>query len=461
PKWHEVGTDLNFRSFWDNGLLFETANKDWRIHVGGRFQYEPVWWIQPTKLQGLPPGNGGIPNSGKGAGVGVLDDGSFFRRVRFRSDGVGYDLVEYALEVDFEQLNFITYDHLWFGFKNVPFLGTIRVGQMKTPQGMDNIGSDYHLTFLERDVLSEGIWASLFSQGIQISNTFFNDNVSFQTMFHRVQPVTQFFTSSYGDGDYAETTRLTGTPLYANEGTDVVHLGMSYQWRHANLGRDIQPGGTGNEYADTQHVVRFRARPELRDAIGIGTIGNGLLGGDPARFVDTGYFLASNVHTISPEFLWIAGRFSVQSEAACAIVQNAQSIYPSSAFGVSRGTPVFWGGYIESSCFLTGEHRGYDRRFGTFDRPKVRENSFLVKGEDGRYHWGWGAWQVAYRYSYLDLNNSGINGGLLSQHTFGLNWYLNDNTKIQFQYSNIQRNVVSPAVSGNVNGFGMLGQWYF
>ena len=61
----------------------------------------------------------------------------------------------------------------------------------------------------------------------------------------------------------------------------------------------------------------------------------------------------------------------------------------------------------------------------------------------------------------VDLNSNGINGGQLDQHSFVLNWYLNDNTKIQFQYSNIMRNVAGPAVSGTVHGFGVLGQWYF
>ena len=294
-----------------------------------------------------------------------------------------------------------------------------------------------------------------------IANNFANNNVSFQTMFHRVQPVQQFFTSDFGDGDYASTTRLTWTPLYADEGANVVHIGSSYQWRHADLGRTIQPGGTGNDFADSQHVVRFRARPELRDSVGIGTVRNGLLGGDPGRYVHTGYLVASNLPQGSPEFLRNGGPFPVQAEAAWAFVQNARSIFPNSAFGTPRGDPMFWGGYIQASWILTGEHRGYDRRFGTFDRIKVRENSFLVKGDDGRYHWGTGAWEVGYRFSFLDLNSNGINGGQLGQHTFALNWYLNDNTKIQFQYSNIQRNVAGPAVSGTVQGFGLLGQWYF
>jgi len=68
---------------------------------------------------------------------------------------------------------------------------------------------------------------------------------------------------------------------------------------------------------------------------------------------------------------------------------------------------------------------------------------------------------LAYRYSWVDLNDNGIDGGQTSQHTFGLNWYLNDNTRIQANYLNIQRNVIAPSVSGTVHAFGMQAQWYF
>lgn len=459
-KGHEVGSDLNMKASWENGLLFSTESKDWRIHVGGRFQFQSVWWQQPSSLKGSAPGNGGIPASTAGAGVATLDDGSFFRRVRFRADGTAYENFEFVTEVDFEQLNYVTFDHMWFGAKNIPYLGTVRIGQHKIPQGLEMMASDYHQTFLQdRSALSEAFW-TLFGQGVFIADDYFDQRVTFQTMFHRIQP-TGFFTSDFGDGNYASSTRMTWTPLYENDGRCIVHIGGSYQWRHSDLGRTIQPGGTGNDFADSQGVVRFRARPELRDATGIGSIGSGVLGANTGRFVDTGFLLSSNTHTMSPEFLLIWGPFSVQAEAAWAYSQNVRQVYPTSSFGADRGSTTFWGGYVEASYFLTGEHRGYDRRFGTFDRPTVKENAFAVRGDDGNLHYGCGAWQIAYRYSYLDLNSNGVNGGQLGQHSIGVNWYINDNTKIQLQYLNAHRNVAVPANSGSVNGLGMLAQWYF
>ncbi len=37
---YEVGSDLKMTGSWRNGLQFESANKDFRMHIGGRVQYD-------------------------------------------------------------------------------------------------------------------------------------------------------------------------------------------------------------------------------------------------------------------------------------------------------------------------------------------------------------------------------------------------------------------------------------
>ena len=54
-----------------------------------------------------------------------------------------------------------------------------------------------------------------------------------------------------------------------------------------------------------------------------------------------------------------------------------------------------------------------------------------MPGENGCNLFSRGAWQVGARYSWIDLNDNGINGGLMRQHTLGLNWYLHRFVKIQ------------------------------
>ena len=69
-----------------------------------------------------------------------------------------------------------------------------------------------------------------------------------------------------------------------------------------------------------------------------------------------------------------------------------------------------------------------------------------------------GAWQVGIRYNHLDLNDQGINGGILDNWTAGVNWFWNPNSKFQFNYMATYRdanNTTSfPNGSGWINGFG-------
>lgn len=116
-------------------------------------------------------------------------------------------------------------------------------------------------------------------------------------------------------------------------------------------------------------------------------------------------------------------------------------------FGIDqRGMTVergqgFDGWYAEGSWVLTGEHRGWSTANGSFTNPRPEANF----GE-GR---GAGAWELAARYSSLDLNDhagvvgaalppDGVRGGLQRIGTVGLNWYPNPVLKFTLQFQNVQ-----------------------
>jgi phosphate-selective porin OprO/OprP len=92
-------------------------------------------------------------------------------------------------------------------------------------------------------------------------------------------------------------------------------------------------------------------------------------------------------------------------------------------------------------------------------------NAFMKRGEDGRWLLGWGAWEVAARYSYVNLNDGPIQGGVFSGLTLGVNWYLSSNLKVQMEYIADDRwhKMTAPGgtVSGNVQGFGTRMQFQF
>ena len=90
----------------------------------------------------------------------------------------------------------------------------------------------------------------------------------------------------------------------------------------------------------------------------------------------------------------------------------------------------------------------------TFDRPVPYENFFRVRGEDGIIVSGKGAWQVGARYSQVNFNDAGTNGGIVRDVTLGLNWYLNPNLKFQFDTIVNEREIPGIASNGFVYGFG-------
>ncbi len=104
----------------------------------------------------------------------------------------------------------------------------------------------------------------------------------------------------------------------------------------------------------------------------------------------------------------------------------------------------------------------WDRKTGQLGRPKPFQNFWIVNTCDDCTEAGWGAWQIAARYSFADFNDHDIYGGQSDILTIGLNWYWNPNSRLQFNYlhgqisnSNTSRAAMSggPA-SGNFNSFG-------
>ena len=103
----------------------------------------------------------------------------------------------------------------------------------------------------------------------------------------------------------------------------------------------------------------------------------------------------------------------------------------------------FNGTYAYVSYFLTGENRPYNRKMGVFDRVKPYEDFFRVRTCDGNVCTGRGAWEVAYRFSYIDMLDglTTKGAGMATDHTFGLNWYMNPFTRVMFNYVHSDRHV--------------------
>jgi phosphate-selective porin OprO/OprP len=476
---YKVGSETALKVRWnlDQGVLFETPNRDFVSHVGFYFQWDTTSFTssKPLQLAGQ---------------LGELSDGTFFRRIRPVWDGNAWGFAEWNVILALEQIGavsapngnpagngnaLINVDEVWAGVYGVPIIGRIRAGHLKVCQGFEGnqFSSSRAMTFNENAAYTDAFY-TIFGTGVQILNSAIDDGrgdrVTWQAMMYR-DDFSNFGNTGafFGSGEWSYTARATALLLADCEDHHLLHVGLSGTYRKAqNPVNAVGPDGVG---ITGPAVVRFRARPELRDAIG-GFGDASTLPGDTGRLVDTGNIVARAATVVGGELVYIRGPFSMVAEGALATMDDA--VVPVT---VNRrtanvvGNRNFDGGYVTFSYFLTGETRVYDRNFGregTFYVERPFTNAFAKNGDDG-WLLGWGAWEVATRLSYVNLNDGPIGGGVFGGYTIGLNWYLNSNLKVQFEYlhnarwdkGNVGTVTGGGSISGAVDGFGTRMQFQF
>ncbi len=115
-----------------------------------------------------------------------------------------------------------------------------------------------------------------------------------------------------------------------------------------------------------------------------------------------------------------------------------------------NGPMVFYyGAYLQGGYFLTGESIGYNKQTGVLDYVVEPFSEFVGTGKRGKVC-GWGAWEVAFRWSYLNLVGSNVNpaniipggagpppspnAGAVNESTLALNWWWNRYSRVQFNW---------------------------
>ena len=199
--------------------------------------------------------------------------------------------------------------------------------------------------------------------------------------------------------------------------------------------------------------------------------------GNSNRMVDTGALVSDTQYLMGLEALWIAGPVSFQAEYGWQWVDNVlgkASFNANGSLVTPFATPqnyLFSGGYVQATYALTGENRAYDKAGGTIARAYYGKEgpyrrAWWVRDEDGGICSSWGAWEVAGRYSYLNLNDGSgtylIQGGIMQGVGLALNWYLNNNLTINFDWNYDYRDdVPSTKATGSTSGFGSRVQFQF
>jgi phosphate-selective porin OprO/OprP len=142
---------------------------------------------------------------------------------------------------------------------------------------------------------------------------------------------------------------------------------------------------------------------------------------EDVRFVNTRSIRhVTDYQTFGTEFAAWRGPFAVQAEHLRSFVNRNHG----------RDDLQFDGWYVYASWILTGETRGYRSSSGSFGSVKPHRPF--------DFHGGWGAWELAARYSELNLNDRGIHGGHENNITLGVNLYLNSYARVMANYVFIQ-----------------------
>ncbi len=302
------------------------------------------------------------------------NSGMAFRRARVGVYGNISRDFKYQVLVDFADGKNIKLDDNYIQYTGWQ-LARITMGQHKVYHSLDSATSDIYVPFMERSMVSNAFEAGA---GAKLGLSAFSHGDNW-TMHVGFMTDSADKASRNTDG-WGVNSRMTFAPLL--EKRKAIHFGTSFYYREESEGH-----------------IRFADRPEIRV--------------DNTKLVDSGLVNADAYTVLGLEAAGVWGPVSVQADFNRADVKG---------LGEAPGKS-FWGISAAATYMLTGEDRNYQGESGAFGR--IRPDKPLGGGA--------GAWQLAARYSYLDLEDQG-QGNRMKNLTLALNWIPTDHTRIQINY---------------------------
>lgn len=336
--------------------------------------------------------------------IGTLQDGIGFRRARLGAQGTIGSSSRWVSEFEFAGGN-IRFRDVFVGTEAIPVISTLQVGYFREPFSLEGATSSNFITFLERSPINQldparnwgvmAVWNPE-SERLMAALGAFRDGTSNTGV------------SSGNQDKWSLTGRLTGLPIYEDDETfRLVHLGSAVSLR--------QP---------YNNLVSYDLGPQ-----------NPLLvvsDNPPSPFLPP-INIPSNAQQIyNLQFAAVNGPFSIQAEWYGTAIQQ-----------IGAGSVFLHGCYVFGSYFLTGEHRGYRLTGGEFDRVSVHRPFVKTPGNGAT---GIGAIELIARFSFTDFTSPNLpkpppgstaspNGALLYDTSWGVNWYLNDFTRVMANYT--------------------------
>lgn len=349
----------------------------------------------------------------------ISADGAFFTGEDFQKIGNGTTIsqlaiggmfsfgerIEGKLEVDFSNGNVVLLDN-FITYNFTKKLG-LRAGNIQEAFSMDLLNSFKDLSLMNRaqavNTFAPGHHLGL--QGVFESRQWLiTSGVHFQRSMVISQKENSDSNLKNGQNEgLSYTSRIVWMPQNKLEHKGL-HIGLagSYRTPKTDVGKNTEP-----------NTVRYSASESTINKI---------------RFLDTGYINEIDYSWLGGiEFAGYYGSFKFQSEYILNGVKRNKGL----------SAERFSGFYIQSSCLLLGGKQDYNNARGAFNQPFVSNKGDI---------------ELALRFDRIDMNGHSIHGGASNQYTLGVNYYVNENLKLQFNYSNITHDKFADA-----NGTAFIG----
>ncbi len=386
--------------------VFSKADNAYWFSLGGRLNLDEAIY------------SGGYQDKGNN-----FASGGNIRRALLKFGGGLGDDFSYNLTLNFDGSN-VKFNDVWLGasteMAGVIDKASVRVGQFTPPTSLDdapNYGTLDNNVFMESALATSAFSTPSQVYGVQLGASMLDNSMLSVAMY---QPSKQ---ESGNFGNTAHTDRLGGSvratfvPVRADD--TVLHLGAVGRYQSVNK------NGLGNAAYSQKNL--FSTAPEMQSRQvnnnNATNVGNLLLNTGDLRIA------SYNVGTLEALGIW--GPISVEGEYYRTSVQRVPVSTQTTAKNLRLG-----GGHLQAAYVLTGESRGYDFATGTLRNPKPADKC--------------GAWEIAARYSFVNLNDQDIKGGSQHNATVGLNWFVNENVRLAANYirANIRpASAITPVVA--------------
>jgi phosphate-selective porin OprO/OprP len=337
-----------------------------------------------------------------------LSSGNDFRRARFGFDG-GYGGWSYNFIYDFGGSG-IEGSAISSAYVQYNGLGPvhIRAGAFPPPESLDDATSSGDLLFLERAQPTDLARSVAGSDGRDAASIFYYDDNLFAAASYTGGVVGD---AANFDEQQAAVTKVAYRFKFDDDVNFVIGNDLTYVFKFADTAANIA----------SPTSLDLRERPELNvDSESVRLIDTGAL--SAGSYFEYGLEAAGNIKNLYAQ----GGYFGYE-------VNRHASVLPD---------PNFNGWYLQTSWVLTGESKQYRPDIGAYTTPKPDKNFGFGNG-------GIGAWEVAARYSDLNLNYhagdagtvataDAIRGGDQRIWSAGLNWYPNSVLRVMLDYQHVE-----------------------